>query len=228
MAQRKNSALIAELCAAAVLMVAVKFGVRIPAVAAAFRTDKALMAHWQLWGAWAGWIIFSLYWEIAKSGSTEVKRAESGLSRGIHVFLANIGLLLVVAPILGLGRFMPIWPPVMAAGVVLETAGLAFAIWARLRLGRNWSGEITLKVDHQLIRTGPYRHLRHPIYTGLLAMFLGSVLVTGEWLAVLGLALGVFAYIRKLRLEEVNMDSAFGAEYDAYRRESWAIVPFLY
>jgi len=59
-------------------------------------------------------------------------------------------------------------------------------------------------------------------------MFLGSALVTGEWLAVLGLALGAFAYIRKLRLEEVNMDSAFGAEYAAYRRESSALVPFLY
>jgi protein-S-isoprenylcysteine O-methyltransferase Ste14 len=228
MAQRKNPALIAELCALAVLVAAVKFGSRIPAVRAAFVTDKSLTAHWQFWGAGIGWVLFSLYWEIAKAGSKEVKRVESGFSRGIHVFLANIALLLVIAPILGLGRFMPIWPPAMTAGVAIECAGLGFAIWARRHLGRNWSGEITLKVDHQLIRTGPYKRLRHPIYTGLLAMYLGCVLVTGEWLAVIGLALGAFAYVRKLRLEELNMHAAFGPEYEAYGRDSKALVPFLY
>jgi len=227
LARRNNSALIAELCVAAALISAVKLGIRIPAAAAALRTDKPLLIHWQFWGAAAGWIAFSLYWEIAKTGAVAV-RVESGFSRGIHVLLANIALLLVVAPIVGLGRFMPMWPVAMTAGCILEIAGLGFAIWARLHLGRNWSGEITLKVDHELVRSGPYRRVRHPIYSGLLAMFLGSALVTGEWLAVLGLALGAFAYIRKLRLEEVNMDSAFGAEYAAYRRESSALVPFLY
>jgi len=228
MAQRKSSALIAEVAALAVLVAAVKFGSRIPAVKAAFATDKALTDHWQFWDAGIVWVMFTLYWEIAKSGSAEVKRVESGASRGIHVFLANIALLLVIAPILGMGRFMPIWPVMMTAGVALETAGLAFAIWARRHLGRNWSGEITLKVDHQLIRTGPYKHLRHPIYTGLLATYLGCTMVTGEWLAVIGLALGAFAYIRKLRLEEMNMTTAFGPDYDAYRQESRALVPFVY
>jgi len=228
MAQRKSSALIAELAALAVLVAVVKGGSRIPAVKAAFVTDKSLTDHWQFWGAGIVWVLFSLYWEIAKAGSKEVKRVESGFSRGVHVFLANIALLLVIAPIQGLGRLMPAWPAMMTAGVAIEAAGLAFAIWARRHLGRNWSGEITLKVDHQLIRTGPYKRLRHPIYTGLLAMYLGSVLVTGEWLAVIGFALGAFAYIRKLRLEEVNMGAAFGGEYESYRRGSNALVPFLY
>jgi len=232
MAQRKSSAqttaLIAELGAAALILAAVKFAYQIPAVRAALALDNSLTGRWQMWGAWAGWVVFSLYWEIAKPGSREVQRVESGFSRGIHVFLANIGLLLVAAPILGLGRFLPIQPLVMTAGVAIELAGLAFAIWARRHLGRNWSGEISIKVDHKLIRTGPYKHLRHPIYTGLLAMYAGCALVNDGWLALIGVALGAFAYIRKLRLEEAGMDAAFGAAYDAYRKESWAIVPFVY
>jgi protein-S-isoprenylcysteine O-methyltransferase Ste14 len=116
----------------------------------------------------------------------------------------------------------------MIAGLAVEAAGLSLAIWSRRHLGTNWSGEITIKVEHELIRSGPYRRLRHPIYTGLLTMSLGAVFVTGEWLALIGLALIVFAYWRKIKLEETNLDVAFGADYDAYRRDSWALVPGLF
>ena len=78
-----------------------------------------------------------------------------------------------------------------------------------------------------MTRSG-YKRLRHPIYTGLLAMYAGIAIVTGEWLAAAGFAMAVFAYWRKLRLEETNLNVAFGAEYDAYRRESWALLPGLF
>lgn len=110
----------------------------------------------------------------------------------------------------------------------MEAVGLVLAIWARRRLGRNWSGEITIKVEHQLIRSGPYKLLRHPIYTGLLAMYAGTALVSGEWLAIIGFAIAAFAYWRKIRLEEANLKVAFGADYDAYSRETWALVPGLF
>jgi len=113
----------------------------------------------------------------------------------------------------------------MTAGLAVEAIGLFVAIWARRHLGRNWSGEITIKVDHQLVRSGPYKLLRHPIYTGLLAMYAGIAIVTGEWLGMVGFAMAVFAYWRKIRLEEANLKVAFGAEYDAYRRETWALGP---
>ena len=116
----------------------------------------------------------------------------------------------------------------MAAGLAVEATGLFLAIWARRHLGRNWSGEITIKVEHQLIRSGPYRLLRHPIYTGLLAMYAAPALVTGEWLAVIGLAVAGFAYWRKIWLEETTLYGAFGADYDAYRRTTWALVPGLF
>jgi protein-S-isoprenylcysteine O-methyltransferase Ste14 len=83
-------------------------------------------------------------------------------------------------------------------------------------------------VEHQLIRSGPYRRLRHPIYTGLIAMYVGTAVVTGTWLAVVGVAMAGFAYWRKIRLEENSLDLAFGAEYETYRRGTWALVPGLF
>jgi len=228
MQQRKNLILIAELCAVALIVVVVRFGASNHVIGAAFAQDKALMAHPEIRIAWVGWIIFTLYWEIAKKKATAATSSESAASRGVHVLMTNLGLLLVAAPLVGLGRYMPILPSVMWIGLAVEAIGLFIAIWARIHLGRNWSGEITIKVDHQLIRSGPYKLLRHPIYTGILAMYLGTAVVTGEWLAVIGVVLVVFAYWRKIRLEEANMVVAFGADYDAYRRESWALVPGLY
>jgi protein-S-isoprenylcysteine O-methyltransferase Ste14 len=105
---------------------------------------------------------------------------------------------------------------------------LSLAILARRHLGRNWSGEISIKVDHQLIRSGPYKKMRHPIYTGIFMMYAGTALVTGTWLALAGFAMAAFAYARKIRLEEANLNVAFGPEYAAYRRETWALVPGLF
>jgi protein-S-isoprenylcysteine O-methyltransferase Ste14 len=191
--------------------------------------DPALQGHWPfLAAAAAGWVIFSLYWEIAASNAARAKSSESSASRGVHVFLANIALLLEIAPIRGLGRFLPASWLIMAAGLGVETAGLFLAIWARRHLGRNWSGAISIKVEHELVRSGPYRVLRHPIYTGLLGMYAGMAIVTGEWLALIGLFLAVLAYWRKIRLEEAALNVAFGPDYATYCRETWALVPGLF
>jgi len=138
-----------------------------------------------------------------------------------------VAALLEIVPIQGFGRFLPPSYVGMAAGLAVSAMGLFLAIWARRGLGRNWSGEISIKVDHQLIRSGAYRLVRHPIYTGILAMYVGAALVTGRWLAIIGVAMAGFAYWRKIRLEEANLDAVFGADYDAYRRETWALVPWL-
>jgi len=190
--------------------------------------DQAALAHHRYALTAIPWVLFSAYWEFAAKNAAAAKSAESKVSRGLHVFLANFALVLEVAPIRGLGRFLPASTLTLVAGLTLETMGLFLTIWARRVLGRNWSGEISIKVDHQLIRSGPYAKLRHPIYTGLLVMYAGAAAAMGSWLAVIGLALAVFAYWRKIRLEEANLRVAFGAEYEAYRRESWALVPGLY
>jgi len=79
-----------------------------------------------------------------------------------------------------------------------------------------------------LIRSGPYRRLRHPIYAGLLAMYAGPALATGEWLALIGVAIAGLAYWRKIRLEEANLETAFGGDYEVYRRETWVLVPGVF
>ena len=191
--------------------------------------DAALLAYWRfLIAALAGFVIFSLYWELEARKAAEASSTESTASRAFHVTFANLALLLIILPVRGLGRCLPLSPWVMLAGLAVETAGLAFTIWARRCLGRNWSGRIAIKVGHQLVRSGPYRLLRHPIYTGILAMYLGIAIVTGEWLALVGMAMGLLAYWRKIRLEEAALDAAFGPQYQTYRRQTWALVPGVY
>jgi len=194
-----------------------------------FARDPVLRSHQNfLIASVVGWVIFSAYWEIAAKDSTVAQSSESHVSRGFHVFLTNLALVVEIVPIHGLGRFLPDSYFIMGTGLAVEAMGLFLTIWARRHLGQNWSGRISVMAEHELIRSGPYRRLRHPIYTGLLAMYVGVALVTGEWLAVVGVAIAVFAYWRKIRIEEATLDTAFGADYESYRRTTWALVPGLY
>jgi protein-S-isoprenylcysteine O-methyltransferase Ste14 len=211
-----------------VALVARRYAVHLPTDIPAFAIDKAVLSHPEYTLAMLGWVLFSLYWEIAKRNASAAAVSESQVSRGVHVVLANLAALMVVIPIQGMGRFLPVSFWWMGAGLVVEAAGLGIAIWARRHLAEHWSGEITIKVGHRLIRSGPYKTIRHPIYTGILALYAGTTLVTGEWLALIGLGLAAVAYWRKIRLEEANLLAAFGSDYEAYRRESWALLRGIY
>lgn len=185
--------------------------------------------NWPLLVSFIPWVIFSLYWEIAAKNSAPAIKSESRFSRGIHVVLANAALLFIFFPISALNqRFLPDNLLIKLAGIALEFAGVALAIWARRILGRNWSGEITIKQDHELVRTGPYGIVRHPIYTAIFAMYVGSVIVSGHVHALVGFAIGILAYLRKVRMEEANLATAFGEKYNAYREDTWALVPGVY
>src|SRR5215467_5636892 len=91
---------------------------------------------------------------------------------------------------------------VTGVGLVIQGCFFALAVWARRSLGNNWSGRIEIKVEHRLVRSGPYRWLRHPIYTAIVGMGVGMTVVFGKAMGLLGIAVIVFAYIRKIRLEE--------------------------
>jgi protein-S-isoprenylcysteine O-methyltransferase Ste14 len=227
--QRWKTVLIAALCGGVVGALFTSTDLRKIASAPFFAKDHALLSHETLYYACLGcWVIFSLYWDIAAKNAAPAKSSEAKASSGIHVFLANAALILIAAPIHGFGRFLPASSLVMVVGLGIELAGLSLAIWARRHLGRNWSGEITIKQEHQLIQTGPYQHLRHPIYTGLLMMYAGLTVATGEWLAIAGMAMAALAYWRKTRMEEAILGAAFGAEYATYRDDTWAIVPGIF
>jgi protein-S-isoprenylcysteine O-methyltransferase Ste14 len=174
------------------------------------------------------WVAFIVYWSAAARGAAPAKRAESRESRRLHEILLNGAILLLFIPVPGLrGRFLPLLPLIVAAGLAVQAGAILLAVWARHHLGRNWSGAITETVGHQLVRSGPYRLVRHPIYSAMLGMTLGTTLVSGELHALLALALMIVAYARKIPLEEHHLRSIFGPSYDEYRLGTWAVVPGL-
>jgi protein-S-isoprenylcysteine O-methyltransferase Ste14 len=123
--------------------------------------------------------------------------------------------------------FVPHSLPVYSLGLALCVAGAALAIWARLLLGRNWSGVVALKQDHELIEAGPYRRVRHPIYSGLLLLFLGNAVMVGDWRGLLAVAIVAVSFWRKLRLEEAWLTERFGTRYKDYMGRTRALVPGL-
>jgi protein-S-isoprenylcysteine O-methyltransferase Ste14 len=176
------------------------------------------------------WVAFFIYWGIAGRNSSPSRTSESGASTWFHQILLTLALVLLFSAVPGLnGWFLPQgFPRLVVAGAIVQVAFLFLAVWARRNLGRNWSGEVRISVDHQLVRSGPYRILRHPIYTAMLGMSLGTAIASGQYHALLGIAILLVAYLRKTRLEEDILNTTFGAEYDAYRRETWALVPFVF
>jgi protein-S-isoprenylcysteine O-methyltransferase Ste14 len=192
-------------------------------------TPNLTLKDWPILASFVPWILFSLYWEIQAKNSAPAISSESKASRAVHVVLSNVALFLIILPNKSLSqRFLPDSLIVQLMGFAAELAGLALAIWARRVLGRNWSGEITIKEDHELIRNGPYAKVRHPIYSGLLLMYAGTAMASGQMHGLLGLLIGIIAYLRKTRMEEANLVRGFGVGYDAYRKDTWAIVPGVY
>jgi protein-S-isoprenylcysteine O-methyltransferase Ste14 len=124
--------------------------------------------------------------------------------------------------------FMPpaAWP--FWVGAALTLAGLLFSAWARVHLGGNWSGIVTVKEDHELVRSGPYGIVRHPIYSGLLLAVVGSALARGEWRGVVAVVIVFWAFRRKMQTEERWMRERFGNGYQAYSERVPALVPFIF
>ena len=124
-------------------------------------------------------------------------------------------------------RIIPHVDALAWTGVVLCVAGLIFCIWARFTLGRNWSGVVTLKGGHELITSGPYALVRHPIYTGLLTMFVATVIVLGHIAGIIALPLVIVSMWVKLRSEEKLMLKKFPDEYAAYQQRVKRLIPFV-
>jgi len=119
-------------------------------------------------------------------------------------------------------------PPLEWAGVAATLAGVLFAVWARLHLGRYWSGVVALKEDHRIIRTGPYRLVRHPIYSGFALAALGTAISAATGDAFVGLILLIATFVFKLRKEERLLLVTFGEEYQQFMHDVPALVPGIY
>jgi|SRR6516164_9016931 len=167
---------------------------------------------------WSGW---GLYWMLSAMRNKATQRRESLASRLAHLLPLALGGALIAWP-------QPSWstPGWRSIGVALVIAGLAFAVWARVHLCGNWSGTVTIKQGHELIRSGPYALVRHPIYTGLLAALLGTTVASGTVHATIGLAIIAVALVRKSRVEEGFMREVFPDAYQRYSAEVPALIPF--
>ena len=177
------------------------------------------------------WLSWAAYWWVLSRNVKVTKRQEPLWSRLGHVVPLLLAVLLlwtprVPLPVLG-DRFLPAaaWP--FWAGAALTAGGLFFSVWARVHIGRNWSGTVTLKEGHELITSGPYAIVRHPIYTGLLFAFAGSAIARAEWRGVLALVIVFLALWRKLRFEEHWMREQFGQRYETYSQRVAALIPSL-
>ena len=179
------------------------------------------------------WITWLVYWALSATDVKPAVRHESKSSRASYIIpIVIASILLSIPPMARAGflfsRFLPpgidaYWP-----GVILIAAGLGFSVWARQHLGRNWSGTVQVKLEHQLICDGPYRFLRHPIYTGILVAFLGTALEIGHWCGLLAVLIAGGSFWRMLTLEERFMRETFGSAYNEYRARTAALIPYLF
>jgi protein-S-isoprenylcysteine O-methyltransferase Ste14 len=179
------------------------------------------------------WLAWLVYWLALSRRVKTTSRRESTYSRLSYVIPTLLAAAVLFWPSFPFPpldkRFLPSseWLVWGAIGAALNVIGLLFACWARVYLGRNWSGTVTLKENHELIMTGPYGIVRHPIYTGLLTAFIGVAIARAEWRSILGVVIISWAFWRKLRIEERWMREQFGDAYETYSRRVSALVPFI-
>jgi len=177
------------------------------------------------------WIAWVVLWTILARGAKKTQWRESIRSRLSYMVPGVVGVvsLSLSAPPdqFWFRPFLPWTPAFYWGGVALMLAGFAITVWARRHLGANWSATVTVKQGHELITDGPYRLVRHPIYSGLLLACLGSALPREDPRAVAALALLLLSFLRKALIEEGRMVATFGDAYRAYRRRTRAIIPFL-
>jgi protein-S-isoprenylcysteine O-methyltransferase Ste14 len=122
-------------------------------------------------------------------------------------------------------RFLPERGWIAMLGAVLTAAGVAFAIWARRHIGKNWSAQVTIRQEHELIRSGPYARIRHPIYTGLLLAVAGTAIAIGEYRAIVAFAVIAIGFVVKAKREEAFLATQFGPAFDEHRRQTGFFLP---
>lgn len=183
------------------------------------------------WLIIAIWVTWESYW-IATAWGTKRATAKEPLASRVPVVIGiALSACLLLAPFWFGGfidrSFTDQGNLAYFAGLLLTLCGVGFAFWARFTLGKNWSGRVTIKEDHELVTAGPYRLVRHPIYTGALLAFSGTALAMGRvgGLVAIGIMLAIF--LRKIRLEEKMLDGHFGGRYAEYRRRTKALIPFI-
>lgn len=175
------------------------------------------------------WAVFIIYWIVSAFNTKRYVRRSYALWWVRAIFVVVVILALQIP---GFKAFsfsiaqMSVNPVLGTLGVLFAVLGIGFAVWARVHLGRNWGMPMTLKENPELITTGPYAYVRHPIYTGILLAILGSGLVSLFWLVIFVFAGAYFIY--SARTEEKIMLNEFPDQYPAYMKRTKMLIPFVF
>jgi protein-S-isoprenylcysteine O-methyltransferase Ste14 len=176
----------------------------------------------------AGWLWDALLvvWVVLWFGMKRAKKLESPWEMAQHAVPVTLGFWLLFGNGKGLrARLLPEIPAVWFAGLLLTAAGIAISVWARVTLGANWSGVVTLKKGHELVRKGLYRWIRHPIYTGILVAMIGTAMIKGHFRGWIGFAIVWAAFYYKARREERLLHQEFGAGFEEHSRRTGMFLP---
>lgn len=170
------------------------------------------------------WLVWIVSWHVAALWRGGKREEAPRREYRLHYAIAFLGFFLVFS---AWPPMAPLWASSARLGwamVALTAAGFAFAWWARIHLGKLWSGGVVLRDDHRVVDSGPYALVRHPIYTGLFAAVIAMAVVRGTPAALLGAALFVLGFTLKARVEERFLEQSL-PEYGDYRRRVGMIVP---
>jgi protein-S-isoprenylcysteine O-methyltransferase Ste14 len=177
------------------------------------------------------WLVFLAWWIVAGLSAKKIERHEPPGEKLLRI-LASVAawyLLYENDPRFGFlnRRFLPrrLW--IFIVGAALTWAGIAFAIWARSHIGRYWSASVALKAEHELIRTGPYARIRHPIYTGMLMALAGTAIAVGRYRGIVAFAIILVSFIWKSKREEALLAGQFGPAFQDHRSHTGFFLPKL-
>jgi protein-S-isoprenylcysteine O-methyltransferase Ste14 len=196
--------------------------------AASNRREEMRPIGWFHIAGWF-WLAFLAYWLISAFKLKSVKKREPTGERLMYMIPMIVAYVLLFSDWMtntGLGRrFVKPDAELSAAGVAITGVGVALAIWARWHLGENWSAAVTVKTGHELIVSGPYRTVRHPIYTGMMTAMAGTALALGEIRGLIALVITIVVFYFKARKEESYMMNEFGETYRDYAKRTGMLVP---
>jgi protein-S-isoprenylcysteine O-methyltransferase Ste14 len=179
------------------------------------------------------WIVLATFWLISAKNNKQALFKESFISRFLQYWLPLIIAVLLLGPGKWFGHtlirenFVEHTNLVGSIGLLISFIGLIIACWSRYLLGKNWSLSVQKKENHELIKSGFYKIVRHPIYTGILLIFIGNTIIVGDYRGFIAVAIVFISFWFKLKKEEKFLTEIFGNEYINYKKETKAILPYI-